>query len=228
MDDQRYTVNLHPPFADVRLEVEISDCHILLLYVGTAERLIESGTVEPAMAEVAPAKSRPRVDSTGFYYHREVRWQRGTRLLRIARHITDVAFAAQLPGGPQDLKFPRLDWLDEHPGRVSVRFKDHEYDGQPYRKKVTAGTVGGLIKSGFPAHLFDLKWSAGRFSLHSWLHLKPLGGYVNINRLMRGYFEVEESWSQASSTAQRPTDAEPERGRSTANLQLVWVNPVTA
>jgi hypothetical protein len=206
MDEQRHTLNLAPPFEDVRLEVAISDCRIQLLYIGTAERLFECGAVEPRMVEPGTAKERPRVDSSGFHFMRDVQWSKGTRLLRIARYITDLTFAAQLPGAPQALTFPGLDWLDAHPGRVRVDVNDEVYGNRRYTKRVTAGTVEALIKMGFPAKVFDLKWSVARVMQHNWLQRTPelrLQGYVTTRRLMRGYFELEQTWTRAASTIQK-------------------------
>jgi hypothetical protein len=220
---------LPTPFDDIRFEWDtlcrfhgISDVYVRLEYIGAPDRLIGCGAIEPAMAEKSKIKARPRVDSAGHYYHRDLQVDRNsfTNVLKITRCITDPRFAATLPGVPRGLRFKRLDWLDAHPDQVHVASKKRQYTNRSrWVETITAGTVDNLLAAGFPESLFKLKFTPS--SPSHYIH----GGtwkesYVRVSRLMRGYFEVRmETLEEHAEDAVEETPAKP------SIIRLAWSNP---
>jgi hypothetical protein len=191
---------LPAPFDDIRFAWGtldrfngVSDAYVMLEYIGAPDRLIECGAIEPAMAGKARTKSRPRVDSAGHYYHRDLQVDRNsmTNVLKITRCITDPKFAETLPGAPRGLRFKRLDWLDVHPDKVHVVSKRREYANRTrWVETITAGTLDNLLASGFSETFFKLKKFTPASPSHYLYEVRRENAYGRVTRLMRGYFEV--------------------------------------
>lgn len=190
---------LPAPFDDIRFQWDILSLHcdpdmdVRIEYIGAPNRLIECGAIEPAMAGKSKAKSRPRVDSAGHYYHRELRVDPDsmTHHLKITRYITDPKFAETLPGAPRGLRFKRLDWLDAHPNRVHIAKQVTKRDTKnQWVVTRTAGTVENLLAAGFPKSYFEQKFTACSRS-HCLYRDLPANAYGRISCLMRGYFDVQ-------------------------------------
>jgi len=208
---------LAAPYADVTVNCEADDSGVTVTYRGPPDQLIASGAIEPDMAEVAKRKSKARVDSQGFYFHREVRIDSKTmtRWLVISRCITDPAIAERLPGVTQGLKFDRLDYLDGHRERVHVSYVEDTYGCEPFTRRYTAGSASALVAAGFPARYF------GYFSIRRRQNFTT-EPYTYVTKLMRGYFEVGQwHWHFNQKTCPQPTVAKQE---TKPLLRLVWSN----
>jgi hypothetical protein len=211
---------LPAPFQDIRVDYHVSDACVQLVYTGDAERLVSAGVIEEAMAGKGKKGEKPRVDSRGDYFHREVR-VRSTPLskyLCVSRYITDPAYAATLPGAPKVMRFERLDWLDAHPGQLHTRVTNKEQDGGVHTWRSTAGRMEDLVAAGFPVKMIQ-RFRASEPKKYGWQYNeKNLDSY----RLMRGYFAFE-TWSFAK---ELPVEPKQELSPQKANhLRLAWSNP---
>jgi hypothetical protein len=218
---------LGAPFDDVRFEWDISDSHVTLEYIGAPNRLLECGAIEPDMAGKSKVKSRPRVDSAGNYYHRELRIDPHsmTNYLKVTRYITDPKFAETLPGGPRGLRFKRLDWLDAHPASVHVVTEKSRLGNQSWVRTRTAGTLDGLLAAGFSKDLFKVKFSPStwRQFMVGGTETEPKGAYKTVHRLMRGYYEIEMDMPREVASTSLPI-----KPQAKAGIRLVWTNPEEA
>ena len=189
---------LLPPFDDIGFAWYATTSGIAVEYTGNASRLLECGAIEPHMAEKAKAKSKPRLDSAGHYFHRSLRIVR--RPLRedlvVTRLIMDQQFAETLPGVPRGLRFKLFDWLDAHPHRVHV--VTEKEDGET--GTITTGSINNLVAVGFHDSLFEQRFTL--FGRDLWRFFvggvrehhvdRALHGFSwgRIKPLMRGYFEI--------------------------------------
>lgn len=87
---------LPAPFDRVRLVCSFDSAEqIRLWYSGPCDQLIESGAIEPQMAQVRGRGRNPRLDSHGDYFSR---YKGKGDWLKVFRRITDIDRASNLPG----------------------------------------------------------------------------------------------------------------------------------
>jgi hypothetical protein len=210
-----FQITLAHPYSSVSVAGSISPSYIDLRYTGMPADLVASGAVEPHMIELAAvAGGHPRVDSRGNYF---IRAERTRGRMCITRHITDIAFARQLPGVPAGIRCELIEWLDSHPGMIWV---DDNDSFQDLYKHTLAGTVQALTETGFDPAWFVGK--SGKFGV-AWPQrtIRDSGGHYDpkIHKLMGGYFRVEQ-WFKKIQCPPAPVIE-----KRLPKLRLAWSNP---
>ena len=229
--------HLPAPFDDIRIGWDVSLSGVTIQYQGDASRLLEAGAIEPDMVGKAKTKVRPRLDSAGHYYNRDVRVaQRPLRAqLLVTRHITDPEFAKTLPGAPRILRFKFFDWLEPRPNGLHI---ETQKDGDKNVHTKIVGTVENLLAAGFHRCAFERKYPVHGRQLHlyrcAYIRDKDFDPRVlqftigNICPLMwGGYFCVNlysEAEDRASSAADDANQGRRRHNASSSGLRLIIDN----